>query len=264
LPGISKIISLSRKLASLLSATVVAPAYRLAPEHPFPAAVDDTWAVVQWVAKNNATLGADLTKGFIIGGISSGANLAVVLTRRAVEFGISPPVTGAWAPLFMAFNNKDDIPERYRHLWRSRTQNKDALVIDSTKAEVMFGYYKPDSASPLFNPLAGANAGGFNLGRMPRIHLQIAGADLFRDDGVILAYALQESGVPVKIDIYPGMPHSFWLFAPELEASKRCMRDIIAGFAWLLDVELDSLPPGWQELSLIGCRIHNSAASQTE
>ncbi|KAF2708720.1 hypothetical protein K504DRAFT_433168 [Pleomassaria siparia CBS 279.74] len=254
-PSTAKLIPHARGLATLFGATVLSPRYRLAPEHPFPVPVEDAWAVVQWAVQNTAFLGADAAKGFILGGISTGANLAVALARRGLETALRPAVTGIWAPLFIGLGDENSVPEQYRVFLSSRQQNKDQIIMNAEKADILFAHYRPDFNSPLFNPLARDTEALFNLSDMPRTHIQVAGADLFRDDGIILAYALQDCGVDVKLNIYPGMPHSFWFIAPHIAASRKCLEDIVVGFAWLLRIEVDSLAQGWETLlASIGCQ----------
>ncbi|KAI0404817.1 Alpha/Beta hydrolase protein [Xylaria palmicola] len=242
----AKLAMYARPLAQLFNASVLCPSYRFAPEHPFPTGVEDAWATLQWAASHaSSDLGADpASKGFLVGGISSGANFAVALARRAAETGLRPPVTGAWAPIFMGLNSREAVPEEYRGLLGSHEQHRDALVIDEGKAKTMWEYYRPDVASPLFNPLATPLDGGRGL---PRVFLQVVGHDLFRDDGLVLAYALQDRGVEVKLEIYPGVCHSFWVFAPEMTVSRKFVHDIAKGFAWLLGVvEVEGLERDWE------------------
>lgn len=239
----AKLAMYARPLAQLFNASVLCPSYRFAPEHPFPTGAEDAWATLQWAASHASELGADPARGFLVGGISSGANFAVALTRRAVEVGLHPPVTGTWAPIFMGLSEEDAVPDDYKMFWTSHEQHRDALVIDAGKAETMWEYYMPNIASPSSNPLA---APLDKIGAMPRMFLQVAGHDMFRDDGLILAYALQDHGVDVKLEVYPGVCHSFWVFAPGLTISKRFVSEIVEGFAWLLGVSTDSLSQGWE------------------
>jgi acetyl esterase/lipase len=239
----AKLTMYARPLARLFNASVLCPSYRFAPEHPFPTGVEDAWATLKWAAAHARELGADPVKGFLVGGISSGANFAVVLTRRAVEIGLQPPVTGTWAPIFMGLNERDAVPDDYKQLWMSHVQHRDALVIDEGKAATMWEYYTPTTSSSLFNPLASPFP---KISAMPKTFLQIAGHDLFRDDGLILAYALQDQGVEVKFEVYPGVCHSFWVFAPSMKISKKFVSDIVEGFAWLLEESVERLDPGWE------------------
>jgi acetyl esterase/lipase len=237
----------ARALATLFGASVLCPSYRFAPEHPFPTGIKDAWAVVQWAASHAEGLSADpVSQGFLLGGVSSGANFAVALTRHAVEAGLHPRVTGVWAPLFIGCVSPEHVPDRYGEVYVSHEQNADALVIDKGKAATMWEYYKPENASPLFNPLAVGAGLAFDLGRMPKVCLQVAGQDLFRDDGLVLGYALRDAGAQVRVDVYPGVPHSFWVFAPSVEVSRECIRDMVEGFAWLLGVAIEDLPQGWE------------------
>ena len=73
----------------LHGATVVNVTHRLAPEHVFSTAPQDIWDAVKWLSANAASLGADTRAGFILGGVSSGANLAAVTAQRAVQEGLS-------------------------------------------------------------------------------------------------------------------------------------------------------------------------------
>lgn len=239
----AKLTMYARPLAQLFNASVLCPSYRFAPEHPFSTGVEDAWAILQWAASHVSELGADPARGFLVGGISSGANFAVALTRRAVEVGLQPPVTGTWAPIFMGLNEQDAVPDDYKMFWTSHEQHRDALVIDASKAATMWEYYKPNIASPLFNPLASPLD---KIGAMPKMFLQVAGHDMFRDDGLILAYALQDHGVDVKLEVYPGVCHSFWVFAPGLTVSKRFVSNIVEGFAWLLGVSTGELRHDWE------------------
>lgn len=239
----AKLTMYARPLAQLFNASVLCPSYRFAPEHPFPTGVEDAWATLQWAASHASELGADPAKGFLVGGISSGANFAVTITRRAVEVGLQPPVTGTWAPIVMGLNKEDVVPDDYKMFWKSHEQHRDALVIDEDKAATMWKYYNPNIESPLFNPLASPLD---KIGSMPKMFLQVAGQDIFRDDGLILTYALQDHGVDVKLEVYPGVCHSFWVFAPDLSISKRFVGDIVEGFAWLLGVSTNDLNQGWE------------------
>lgn len=103
----------------------------------------------------------------------------------------------------------------------------------------MWEYYKPGIASPLFNPLAPPLD---KFGAMPRMFLQVAGHNMFCDDELILEYTLQNHGIDVKLEVYLGVCHSFWVFAPGLMISKRFVSDIVEGFAWLLGVSREH---GW-------------------
>lgn len=115
----------ARIIATLYGATVVQPSYHLAPEHKFPAAPNDIWDSVQWIAANASVLDADLTKGFVIGGGSAGGNLSIVTAHRSLKERLSPPITGDLASIPLCMS-KETVPEKYKDLWVSREQNTNA------------------------------------------------------------------------------------------------------------------------------------------
>ncbi|KAF6805751.1 lipase 2, partial [Colletotrichum musicola] len=79
-----------------LCAICVNVEYRLAPEFAFPTGLNDCWDVLEWAAKNASELGADPTRGFIIGGGSAGGNIAAVIAHLARDNNLTPPLTGQY------------------------------------------------------------------------------------------------------------------------------------------------------------------------
>jgi len=77
-----------------LGAVCVNVEYRLAPEHPFPTWINDAWDALQWCAQHASELGADPSRGFVIGGGSAGGNITAVLAHIARDEQLSPPLTG--------------------------------------------------------------------------------------------------------------------------------------------------------------------------
>ena len=225
----------ARGLARLFDAVVICPTYRLAPEHKFPAAVHDSFDTLQYIAHHAKDYGADTAKGFIVGGGSSGGNLSPVLARLAVENDLQPALTGHWVA-FPVSQRNNTVPEKYRNIWTSWTQNKNAMLIDAASGEALFEIYGPDFSSSLFNPIVP----GLDVGRLPPAYVQVAGMDLIRDDGIVYSYVLDDAGVPVKLDAYKGVPHSFYAFVPGLKQSRVAMVDIAKGFGWLLKKEVDT------------------------
>ncbi|KAF3347707.1 1-phosphatidylinositol-4,5-bisphosphate phosphodiesterase 1 [Verticillium dahliae VDG2] len=74
---------------------------------------------------------------------------------------------------------------------------------------------------------------------MPRVHLQVAGQDPVRDDGLIYEKALRAHGVETRLDVYPGLPHAFDGVFPQLKASDRAKLDMLQGIAWLMGKTVD-------------------------
>jgi acetyl esterase/lipase len=104
--------------------------YRLAPEFQFPIPVFDCYDAVTWVAANSVIHGGDLSKSFIIGGVSAGANMATTITHLARDDKMNPALTGCWlsTPSLLA---PTVVPERYTKDYLSREQNKDAPILNS-------------------------------------------------------------------------------------------------------------------------------------
>ncbi|KAH8728008.1 Alpha/Beta hydrolase protein, partial [Phaeosphaeriaceae sp. PMI808] len=267
IPSSSKLLPFLRGLARTFNATLVQPSYRLAPEHPFPTGINDAWTALKYCSQHLSDLNVDPAKGVVLGGISSGSNFAVALARRAVEENLPLKVTGVWASLYIGFGYAQDnqvglgVPKEYPGLCTSRGQNRDALVISHQKAIDMFANYQPDFRSSLFNVFA--QNPSFDLSAFPKTYIQAAGADYFRDDSVILAHALVAVDVPVRLDLYAGMPHSFFLWAVDMAQSRKAFRDVIMGFAWLLDVNVERLEEGWESVLVnMGCSVDLKKAAE--
>jgi acetyl esterase/lipase len=224
----------ARGLARLFNAVVVCPAYRLAPEDPFPTAPHDAWDSLKWAAHNAPKLHANPYKGFIVGGVSTGGNFSPVLARKAIEECLEPPLTGHWVGVPVQYRPYT-IPAKYKHLWTSWTQNAGAPLISAMEAEILFDFYDPDFRSPLFNPLTTP----FDIEDMPPAFVMVAGMDLIRDDGIVYSYTLDDARVPVKLNAYAGVPHSFWSYFPTLPQSRKAMVDIAKGFGWMLKTTVD-------------------------
>jgi acetyl esterase/lipase len=205
--------------------------YRLAPEHPFPAAINDAWDVLIWAAAEAKNLGADPTAGFLVGGTSAGGNLSAVLQVKAKNDQLSPPLTGAFL-LIPAVTSQHFPPKKYASELLSLEQNKDAPVLDRHNIDVFMGGYKPDPNSDLFNVLA---LDDDKLKGLTPTFFQICGADPLRDEALIYDRELRRLGVTTQVKMYPGLPHGFWSIFPTWGKSQSFVDDTIQGVAWLLE-----------------------------
>lgn len=231
-------INWARVIASLYGATVVQLSYRVAPEHKFPVAANDVWDTVKWVAINESTLDTDLSKGFVIGGGSAGGNLSIVTAHRAAKEKLFPPITGVLTSIPVCVS-KETVPEKYKELWVSREQNANAPGNPGLDSKSFGGYeafYRPDFLSEDFSPFNTSVA--WSELALPRTYVQIAGLDILRDDGLLYAKSLKDSGVEVKFDVYPGMPHGHFNIWPYLKQSVKSQEDTIWHFGWLLRREV--------------------------
>ncbi len=182
---------------------VFAVDYRLAPEHPFPAALDDCWLALTWIAQHAADLGVD-PRRLAVGGLSAGGALAAGLAQRARDVG-GPPLALQlllFPVLDAALNN---ISSRLF---------TDTPVLDSRTIEVMWSLYlggrwrrggrPPRYASP---------AHAADLRGLPAAHICAAEFDPLRDEAVSYAQRLLEHEVSVNLRLYARAFHSFDSFA---------------------------------------------------
>ncbi|KAF4552435.1 Alpha/beta hydrolase fold-containing protein 13 [Elsinoe fawcettii] len=219
----------ARALTALYGAVVVTLNYRLAPEHKFPTQLEDAWDSVSWIAKNPSAFGANLSAGFILGGVSAGGNLTAVVAQKAKDEGLAAPLTGLWVCIPVLLTD-ETVPEKYKHLFFSRKQNAEAPVFNIEAINRVDEYLEADHKSPLWSPF---NIQGAHQG-LPPTYIQVCGMDPLRDDGLIYEAVLRENGVKTKLDVYPGVPHAHFSFLPTLSISKRANIDVIQGIGWLL------------------------------
>lgn len=230
--------SLARPLVQRHNAVVVAPAYRLAPEHPFPASFNDCWDAFEWIAAHAATdLGATPTRGFLVGGVSSGGTHSLVIAHVARDRGVQPPITGLCLSCIGARlpgPDLDKLPEVYRERYLSRQQRAclDSPTTTPGMAKLIQDSCKNDFNSKLFAPLLWPTEAGHK--DLPKTYFQICGAEVSRDEVLILHDIMKKGGIPTKIDLYVGLPHAFWGLLKDLPQSRGWQADTMAGFEWLM------------------------------
>jgi acetyl esterase len=184
-----------RFLAATSGVAVLSVDYRLAPEHPFPAAVEDAWAAFAWLAANAASLGADPGR-IAVGGDSAGANLAAVLCLLAREAGLSPALQLLIYPIA-------DVATKHP----SRQLFAEGFLLTDADMEWFEGHYiaaGTDRADPRISPLRAPD-----LSRLPPAYVATAGFDPLRDEGEAYALGMREAGVPVALVRHPGLTHTF-------------------------------------------------------
>lgn len=168
-------------------AVVVSVDYRLAPEHPFPAAVEDALAATEWVSAQAAELGVDPGR-LAVAGDSAGGNLAAVVSQLARDAG-GPAIAFQllWYP---ATTYDGSLP--------SFTENAHAPIIDSDAIAALTLAYAGhlDLTNP---PAMLAPARAENLAGLPPAYIAVAGHDPLRDDGIRYGELLAAAGVPVQV-----------------------------------------------------------------
>ena len=193
------------ELARRARCAVVSVDYRLAPEDPFPAALDDATGVLNWVVDNAAHLGIDPAR-VAVAGSSAGATLAACLAHRAAD-GVVPPV------LFQLLHQPvlDDRPTA------SRTEFRASPAFDGEGAELMWLHYLAgQSPAPAAVPARRTQLAG-----LPRALITCAEIDPFRDEAMEYALRLLRAGVGTELHVFPGACHGFDSLLPEWSASQR-------------------------------------------
>ena len=232
----TQMATFARSLVKRFDAVVVAPTYRLAPEHPFPTGVNDGWDAVLWIAENATTkLHANPDRGFIVGGTSSGGSIANVCTHKARDRQLQPPITGNWlgcAPVRLAPKDETKLRPEYRERLLSRTQEEciNGPVLSPAFMRIMKHFYEHDENSELASPLMWPS-GHHGL---PRTYSQVCGMDTARDELLVYDDMLKCEGTETKVDLWPGLPHTFWSLWKELPQAQKWEQDTLEGFAWLL------------------------------
>ncbi|PWY62100.1 alpha/beta-hydrolase [Aspergillus eucalypticola CBS 122712] len=206
--------------------------HRLSLKFKFPIVYEDCWDALLWITKNAGALGADLTKGFVFGGTSSGAHIANPLVHRARDECLYPPITGVHLNVAPTLAPQA-LTDAYRDLYKSREDLKDGYTLTSKSITLYDEELQPDFQYPLWSPLLWPT-GHDNL---PPTFFQVCGADLLRDDALIYERELRlKHDVKTKIVVYQGLPHVFWYTHPSLRASEQFAQDTVSGLGWLLGV----------------------------
>jgi acetyl esterase len=186
--------SLCRQLALRTGAAVLALDYRLAPEHPFPTAVDDTWAALQWLAGHAATLGLDATR-LAVGGDSAGGTLAAVAALLARDAGLPLAMQ-----LLITPGTTAHADTASHHLFAN------GFLLDSANIAWFFDQYIPRGHREdwRFAPLLADDLDG-----VAPAHVLLAECDPLVDEGLAYADRLRMAGVAVDLNLVRGVTHDF-------------------------------------------------------
>jgi acetyl esterase/lipase len=205
-----------RHIANAAGCAVVAVDYRLAPEHKFPAAVEDCLAATLWVGENGARFGIDGTR-LAVGGDSAGGNLAAVVSLLTRDRGA--PGLRAQLLLYPALDCGMKQPS-YRRFAEGH------LLTEATMRWFANAYLRgpQDVDDWRVSPLRAAD-----LSDLPRAYVLTAGYDPLCDEGIAYARRLREAGVEVEHRHMPGQIHGFLLMGKLVHAAAPALDDVAAG-----------------------------------
>jgi acetyl esterase len=189
--------NVARELAFATGAAVISVEYRLAPENPYPAALDDCEAVTRWALANAGTL--KVREGAVlVAGESAGGNLATAVCLRLRDVHVTPRLLGQ--VLIYPVLDAHDSPHASRKEFAG-------LVVSKEMDEwfwVSYGGSRDITRDPFAAPLQAATLAG-----LPPALVILGGCDLLRDEGRAYSRRLREAGVETEEVCYPGQPHGF-------------------------------------------------------
>lgn len=202
--------ALCRRLAAEADARIIAVDYRLAPEAPFPAAVDDAWAALNWVADNAMDLDIDANR-IAVGGDSAGGNLAAVVAQMAARQG-GPSLV--YQLLLYPWLDYDGGP--------SRAAFGEGYGVDQPMMDFFARLYFPagaDPDDPRLSPLRQKDVSGV----APAL-VVTAGYDPLKDEGIAYADKLKKAGVAATHENYAGMVHGFFAMTAVSTAARDAVK----------------------------------------
>jgi acetyl esterase len=202
-----------RKLADEGELMVVSVDYRLAPEHKFPAAVDDAIASTKWIAENAKQFGIDASR-LMVGGDSAGGNLAAVVAISARD-GNGPDIAGQ-VLIYPATDFAMTHP--------SHREPETSVLLTHTVIRWFRDHYLNGPSD--IDDWRASPARASTLAGLPPAYVLTAGADPLRDEGDDYARHLKEAGVPVTYRTFPGQFHGFFTMGKLLQQANLAAAEI--------------------------------------
>lgn len=216
----------NRDLALELGCLVIAIEYRLAPETPFPGALEDCYAVLLWLRDHALEYGVDPARIALLG-TSAGGGLAAGLALMARDWG-KVPLAGQilLSPML------DDRT-------CGRDANPQTGAFGWSRADNHFGWQSLLGTEPgeTTTSIYAAPSRCETLEGLPPTFISVGSLDLFFDEDIDYARRLQRSGVPTELHVYPGAFHGFARFAPEASVSRASVADFKKALRGIWDIK---------------------------
>ena len=206
---------LSARISKAAGAAVLGVHYRLAPEHPFPAGLDDCVHAYRWL-RSNGPNGPGPARGVFVAGDSAGGNLTFATLLACKERNI--PLPNGAIPLSAATDFSASGES-----FRTRAQADPIIPSDPNAIRGLGPVYtqgRADPLSPLVSPLYG------DLRGLPPLLIQVGDAEVLLDDSTRIAAKAKAAGVDVTLSVWPEMPHVWQLFAPFLPEASAAIEEI--------------------------------------
>jgi acetyl esterase len=210
--------ALVQRLAAGSGCIAISCDYRLAPEHPFPAGVDDAYAVAGWVHEHADDLGIDPDR-LAVGGDSAGGYLTAVVTQLARDRG-GPPFVFQLL-IYPAVGTRGTS--------RSMAENARGYLFEREELDWIYSVYLSDprqSLDPRACPILQEDFSG-----LPPAFVLTVEHDILRDDAEDYAYLLEQAGVPVELRRYEGTVHPFLNLAGRIDLGRQAIDECAAKLA---------------------------------
>jgi len=194
-----------------LNCVAVSVDYRLAPEFPFPAALEDCYSTLKWAFDKASELGMDPTR-IAVYGVSAGGGLAAGLTQIARDRGEVPIIFQV-----LAYPMLDD-----RNVVKIADPDHEPLLWTSVKNRAAWNAYLGQEPGTETTPQYAAPVRSENLEGLPPAYIYVGQLDHFLGEDVEYAHRLMKAGVQTELHVYKNSPHGFNFFAPNTDESRRC------------------------------------------
>lgn len=202
-----------KQMVSELECIIVSVDYRLAPEHPYPAPLEDCYAALKWFADHAEQLGGDNSRIAVMGP-SAGGGLTAALSLLARDR--QGPAIMFQMPLYPMIDDRMVTPS-------SQTITDDR-VWSKAKTELAWSLYLGEREDGAISPYA-APARATDLSGLPPTYICVGDLDPFRDETIEYVTRLAEAGVPTEFHLYPGGFHGFEEYVPGAEISQRAVNE---------------------------------------